>query len=103
MYVNRETFGNRLLLLCVWQLKGGAGHLLDDEHAVWVGHAQPVLNLLPRHALPVLGQAPAVQPSLQRSQSLHIKRDFKFQIKKNTSFGSWHAERVEGHAAQYKA
>lgn len=52
-------------------LRGKAGHLLEDEHAVRVGHAQPVLHLLPRHALPVLGQAPPVQPSLQRAQSLH--------------------------------
>lgn len=49
---------------------GIGGYLLDDHHAVGVGHSQAVLDLLPGLALPVLGQAPAVQPSLQRPQCL---------------------------------
>ena len=48
-------------------------HLLEDNHALRVGNPETVLQLLSSHALPVLGQAPPVEPCLQGSQSLLIK------------------------------
>ena len=44
--------------------------LFDHHHAVGVGHAQVVLQLLPGLALPVLGQRPAGQASLQGPHGL---------------------------------
>ena len=45
-------------------------HLFDNEHAIWVGHAQVVLQLLPGLAFPVSGQGPAGQACLQRAHGL---------------------------------
>ncbi len=45
-------------------------HLLDGQHAVGVGHAQVVDQLLGRQPLPVARQAPAVQARLQAAHGL---------------------------------
>lgn len=52
------------------RLPNHQAHLLHDNHTVRVGNPQAINELLVSHALPVLGQGPAVQASLQGAQGL---------------------------------